>query len=407
MDPRSFASLSSVRAARALLYQRDRETLSEQIEIVKIPAPSGFESRRAEFIGDRLHSLGLRNLRIDEVGNVLGLLPGSGTVSDVESEAPVLVSAHLDTVFPEDVTIRVDQSKGRIRAPGITDNARGLTALLAIADVLVRSGIQTLRPIEFIATVGEEGLGDLRGVKHLFREESPYRSAAAFVSIDGAGLTRIVHRAIGSKRLRVEIRGPGGHSWGDRGIPNPIHAVGLAIGNLVRMTPESGGDYAVNIGRVGGGTSINAIAANGWLEIDLRAEVPDTLKWLSTEAHRVIRSAVASEARLAGSVPADLSIEVVGDRPCGESIDGCRLVHAAEEATRLIGETPELAASSTDANVPIALGIPAIAIGAGGRGGGIHTEDEWFENVDGARGIERALITVLAAAGVHQENQVD
>jgi tripeptide aminopeptidase len=403
MDLESMVSHPVVRAARAAVLRRDRATLDEQIRIAGIPAPTGGERDRAAYIRERFVRLGLEGVTMDEVGNVIGRRPGWGPA---EKGAKVLVTAHLDTVFPPGTEV-VPRTEGqRVFGPGITDNARGLAAMLAIVEALRESEVGTNRPLVFIATVGEEGVGDLRGVKHLFRDGSPYRDAAAFFSIDGAGSTRIVHEAIGSYRLRATIAGLGGHSWGDRGLANPVHALGRAIGELSALAEGEQVHCAVNVGRAGGGTSVNSIPAEAWLELDLRSDDAAMLERLEGEARAALERGVRTETdSCARGGPLVLTVDRIGNRPCGGIPRDSEIVEAAVAATRLVGRVPDLAASSTDANVPISLGIPAIAMGAGGRAGGIHTTEEWFENHGGAQGVERVLLAILGIAGVGDLDQ--
>jgi tripeptide aminopeptidase len=394
-----------VRAARSLIQERDDETLREQLHLVSIAAPTGDEAERGAYVERRFAELGLERLHVDEVGNVIGTLPQP----DANGSAhPVILAAHLDTVFPAGTALAPRTEGSRIIAPGITDNARGLAGMLALAAVLREAGIATHRPVIMVATVGEEGLGDLRGVKHLFREGSPMREAAAFVSLDGAGISRIVNRAIGATRLRATISGIGGHSWGDRGRPNPAHALGLAIAGLRALQPPHRDAGSLSVGRLGGGTSVNAIPSEAWLELDLRSENGATLAELESSARAAFEEATRRENGAgAAAAPLSLEIETIGARPGGITPPESDLVRVAVEATRMLGGAPQLTASSTDANVPIALGIPAVAIGAGGQAGGVHTEGEWYENGGGVQGIERALLTLVAAAGLHGRDQAD
>jgi acetylornithine deacetylase/succinyl-diaminopimelate desuccinylase-like protein len=405
MNLQAIADSQAVREARSLIRRRERETLEEQIGIAEIPAPTGLESARAAYVAERFAEIGLVDRSVDNVGNVFGWLPSSGD-SAASRGQPVLLTTHLDTIFPQGTAITARKEGTRVFAPGITDNSRGIAATLAIAETLQTIGIRTDHPIVFVATVGEEGLGDLRGVKHLFRTGSPHRSAAAFLAIDGAGVSRIIHRAVGASRLRVTITGPGGHSWGDRGSPNPAHALADTISRLSGLTPPNDAAFAVNVGRLGGGTSINAIPAEAWCELDLRNESAESLEWMEAEAKSMIDAAVSAASGGTGDQPPlECRVDRIGSRPCGVTPAESALVQAAIGATRFVGKVPALATSSTDANVPMSLGIPAIALGAGGRGGGIHTLDEWFDNVDGARGIERALLTLLAISGIQFSDQ--
>jgi acetylornithine deacetylase/succinyl-diaminopimelate desuccinylase-like protein len=256
--------------------------------------------------------------------------------------------------------------------------------------------------VVFAATVGEEGPGDLRGVKHLFREGGELGGADAFVALDGSGLRRIVHRAIGSRRLRVEVAGPGGHSWADRGAANPILALGATVAQIAALPLPEPARTALTVARIGGGTSINALPDGAWMELDLRSEAPGVLARLEESVRALLAAAVDEEnaRRRQGTEPLAPRVTVIGDRPSGETPARAPLVQAAHAITFALGQKPELVGSSTDANVPMALGIPSIAIGVGGDSGGIHTTDEWYSNENGALGVERALLILLAAAGL-------
>jgi acetylornithine deacetylase/succinyl-diaminopimelate desuccinylase-like protein len=271
-----------------------------------------------------------------------------------------------------------------------------------VARVLARAGVRPRRPVVFVGTVGEEGAGDLRGVKRLFGEGGEMRGAHAFIALDGSGLRRIVHRAIGSRRLRVEVRGPGGHSWADRGAPNPIAALGAAVAQIGALALPEPTRTALTVARIGGGTSINAIPDGAWMELDMRSEAPGVLPRLEESVRAVLARVADHEnaARRQGTGALGHAVTVIGDRPSGITQPREALVRAAGDITYGLGQKPELVGSSTDANVPMALGIPSIAIGVGGDSGGIHTTDEWYSNENGALGVERALLIILAAAGL-------
>ncbi|HEX7240158.1 MAG TPA: M20/M25/M40 family metallo-hydrolase, partial [Longimicrobiaceae bacterium] len=284
MELNALLSHRAVGHARARIHETDADTLREQVELVRVPAPSFAEEERGARVRARFAELGLAEVRVDDVGNVLAALPGA---ADPEA-APVVLSAHLDTVFPAGTDLTPRHEGDRVYAPGITDNTRGLAALLAVARVLAEAGIRTVRPLLLAATVGEEGIGDLRGVKHLFREGSPLRGAAGFLSLDGSGTGRIVHRAIGSRRLRATVRGPGGHSWADRGAPNPVQALSAAVVAIGAVQPPPGARSAVTVARIGGGTSVNSIPAEAWAEIDLRSDTPLPLVRLEGEVRAAV-----------------------------------------------------------------------------------------------------------------------
>ena len=382
---------STLEPARARLLARDAAILAAQVTVTEIPAPTGAEERRGRWIARRFSSLGLRDVHADAAGNVIGW---RGDESDA---APVVVCAHLDTVFPVDTALRVHHDGRRLVGPGIGDNGRGLAAMLALAEEIDGARIRTTRPIQFVATTGEEGAGDLRGVKHLF---SGGRAAAAVIALDGAGDERVVNRALGSRRYRITFRGTGGHSWAAYGVPNAVHAAGAATARIAALSMPRCPRTTLSVCRIGGGLSVNSIPQDAWIEVDLRSASQAVITRVDMEIRALVRAAAAEEndRRAHGTSPLTAAIEIIGDRPCGEIPADHPLVAMAMEATRCIGREPELTIASTDANVPISRGIPAIAIGAGGRGGEAHTPTEWFDNGDGPLGISRALTIVVGAA---------
>jgi acetylornithine deacetylase/succinyl-diaminopimelate desuccinylase-like protein len=380
---------------RELVHRTDDSTLRQQLELVRIPAPPFAEAERGARVLELLREAGYADAGVDEVGNVIATHPGAG------DGAPVVVAAHLDTVFPAGTDVEPRRDGPRIYAPGITDNSRGLAGMLAVARVVRAARVATRRPVVFVASVGEEGAGDLRGVKHLFRDGGPLRSASAFIALDGSGMRRIVQRAIGSRRLRATVSGPGGHSWADRGAANPIVALGAATAEVSTLALPHPERSSLIVARIGGGTSVNAIPDAAWMELDMRSEVEGVLPELEASVNGVMERVVAEEsgARRTGTEPLAFRVEVIGDRPSGETPPRSELVRTATRITAELGGRAELVSSSTDANVPMALGIPSIAIGVGGDSGGIHTADEWFSNEGGALGVERALLIILAMAG--------
>jgi tripeptide aminopeptidase len=378
---------------RERLVAYDQDVLRTQIALSEIPAPTGAERARGEEVARIMRGFGLA-VRIDEVGNVIGRRVGTN------GGAPVVVCAHLDTVFPAGTDVSVRRSGDRLIGPGIGDNARGLAAMLALAMVLDGDKLRVERHVDFVATVGEEALGDLRGAKHFFANGG--RNAAAAIMLDGPGDERVVHRAVGSRRYRVHFTGPGGHSWSAYGLPNPLHAAGTAAAMLSALPVPTDPRTTLTVARIEGGLSINAIPALATMEIDLRSVAQHALERFDREVRTIIDAATAQEngRRAHGTAPLTVRVDSLGDRPGGETPAEHPLVNAAIDATRLVGRDPELGAASTDANAPIALGIPAVALGAGGRGGDAHTAQEWFENSAGSVGIARALVVVCCAAGL-------
>jgi tripeptide aminopeptidase len=376
-------------AGRVLRAAADRAAaaIDDMLELVAIPAPSFEEQARADWLVQRWRRAGFDAVQRDAVGNVI-VRYGSGA-------SPLVIAAHLDTVFPRDTPLAVRRHDGAIHAPGIADNARGVAVMLAVAEALAEAGVATQHPILFVGTVGEEGAGDLRGVKHLFRGDGGLRDAHAFIALDGSGIRRIVHRAVGARRLRVTVRGPGGHSWADRGAPNALHTAATAIAGIARAQLPREPPASLTVTRIGGGISINAIPAETWFEIDVRSEAPAVLGRLEQTVHAALDSALAESA---GALTC--SVAVIGDRPAGATPADHPLVEAAIAATRHVGHDVELAASSTDANVPMACGVPAVAIGGGGESGGTHTRDEWYRDAGGEAGVARAAAMVLLAAGL-------
>jgi tripeptide aminopeptidase len=374
-------------------------TLAQQRSICEVPAPPFKEAARAAEFRRRLDALGLR-ARVDAVGNVIAERPGNGS----SGQPTIVLAGHLDTVFPEGTDVRVKDEGGRLKAPGIGDNCRGLAVVLAVARAYQRANPRHSARIIFVGNVGEEGPGNLRGVRHLFEKELR-GEIDYFVAVDGAGLN-FVSRAVGSNRYRVSYKGPGGHSYGAFGIPNPIHALGRAIAKISEMQVPSTPKTTFNVGVIDGGTSVNSIAYEASMEVDMRSESADALRALDLTVRRALVDALDAEnARWEGSRAArsriSLVIDTIGIRPTGAQSDSARIVQIAFQTARSLGFSPAATASSTDANMPISLGVPAISIDGGGRDEGAHSLNEWYEDgPTGWLGPQWAALIVATLAGL-------
>jgi tripeptide aminopeptidase len=369
---------------------------NEQIRICQIPAPPFQEQERALYFQRRFNELGLTDVHIDQEGNCLGLRKGS-------RDTPLLViSAHLDTVFPEGTEVTVSRVGQKLMAPGIADDCCGLVALTTIAGALQSRNVQTEGSILFVATVGEEGEGNLRGVRHLMSTPRWGKRIDAFISFDGAEVDRITNQALGSRRYRVTFRGEGGHSWGDFGVPNPVHAAGRAITKLASYPLPQQPRTTFNVGRIEGGSSVNSIPQDASIEVDLRSESAPELLKLDAFFRRAVREATEDEngVRRAGDKPLELTVLLIGERPSGETSADSTLVQSALEATKAVGVHARLNQASTDSNFPISLGIPAITVGGGGTSGNSHTLEEWYDPRGREVGLKRAALLTLAMVGV-------
>jgi tripeptide aminopeptidase len=384
--------------ASALLFieQQRAAAQRELIMLTEIPAPPFGEERRAAAYAGLLRDAGADSVWIDEVGNVIALRRGTA------GARTVAMAGHLDTVFPEgtDVTVRVRGDT--LFAPGIGDDTRGLVVVLHVLRALAGNDVRTAADLLFIGTVGEEGLGDLRGVKHLFREAGP--RIDAFIAVDGGGDAGITNEALGSLRYRVTFTGPGGHSWGAFGTGNPIHALGRALmlfDTAAARFTAAGTRTSYNVGRIGGGTSVNSVPFEAWAEVDMRSQSQARLLGIDTIFHAAMRQALAEQNRLvARGAALELAVERVGDRPSGATPVGTPLLDRAMAVIRWSGAEPRLGSSSTDANTPISLGVPAITIGRGGVGGETHAPGEWWIPRDAERAVQRALLILVAEAGL-------
>ena len=395
---RRIADDPKFKAAMAALDKDHDRLVAEIIQLTEIPAPPFKEDARGAAYLEMLRAAGLSNVERDAEGNVMGLRRGTG-------DGPLIaIAAHLDTVFPEGTDVKVKRDGTRLAAPGIGDDTRSLAVLLAMIRAMDAAGIQTKNDILFIGDVGEEGLGDLRGMKYLF-QKGPYRDRIkTFISMDGAGGgDDITHGAVGSKRYRATFKGPGGHSYGAFGLVNPAFAMGNAIQKFARIQVPASPKTTFNVGVMGGGTSVNSIPFESWMEVDMRSESRAELEKVDETFIGILNEAVAEEnkARSTRLGPIQLDLKLVGDRPSGQTPKDSPLVLTAAAAIRAAGMTPTYSFSSTDSNIPISLGIPAITIDSGGRGGRAHALDEWIdvEKTTSLRGIQSALLLLLTMAG--------
>jgi tripeptide aminopeptidase len=393
-EPRAMATLAAsplVRAALDAVHADESQTIDDQIRFCEIPAPPFKETTRAQAIRMVFEQIGLLNVRVDKAGNVLGERPG------ISARPHVMVAAHLDTVFPEGTDVRVKRAGPVLTGPGIGDNCRGLAVLLAIVRALQRANLRTDGPITFVADVGEEGLGDLRGMKMLFAETMKGQ-IDRFLSIDGAG-SYLANVAVGSRRYRITFKGPGGHSFAAFGTANPIQAMGRAIARISQLQVPTQPKTTFNVGRVGGGTSINAIPSECWMEIDLRSSDPRALAALEISLLDAVDASVREENQRWGARRSITVVKaLVGSRPSGQTLTTAPIVRTALAAAGALGIAISPIESSTDANVPIHLGIPAITIGSGGRGADAHTVGETFDTTDAWRGTQYAVLLTIALA---------
>ena len=394
-----------VQRALVFLKEDDDRTLQETLEMCQIPAPSYQEEKKAEYVRKKMLEAGLEDVHIDEVGNVLGTRKGI-------SDGPrILLAGHTDTVFPTDTDLPLKQEGKRYSCPGIGDDTRAVAELLSIARALAASGIRGEGDIVFCANVCEEGLGDLRGSKYLFsRENSQTKLYDGFVSIDDKHTAGIIYQAVGSERYQVNFHGTGGHSYTGFGIPNPIHAMGRAIAKISDFQVPSDPKTTFSVGVVNGGTSVNVISAEASMLVDMRSVNPEALKVLSQKFHQAVNEAVEEEnARWTVGNDEDavtMTMEQKGKRPAGTQVQDCQIVQAAHAANQAVGmETFYIGAASTDANIPISLGIPAITVGWGGKGGGEHTIHEWYEQAESYKGPQRDLLLLLALSGFEGERK--
>lgn len=395
-EVRGLMANPAIASALDLAEAHDDWALERLIELTEIPAPPFMEEERGVRFGELLEELGADSVWTDAEGNVIGLRRGrTGTRT-------IGFGGHLDTVFPEGTDVSVRQVGDTLFAPGVGDDTRGLVVVLSVLRALEEAGVETDDDVLFVGVVGEEGLGDLRGMKHLYREGG--LQPDVWIDVDGGGLSRIVSMGLGSVRYRVTFEGPGGHSWGAFGTANPAHAMSRAVRyfqDVADTLTRSGPRTSYNVGRVGGGTSVNSVPFETWMEVDMRSESPESLARIEQAFLAAMDRGAAEENELRREGDPIRAIkDKIGDRPSGELDPATPVIQRALAATGEFGVQGQLARSSTDSNVPIALGVPAVTIGRGGQGSNGHAPDEFWVNVDAYLAVQRALVLVVAEAGL-------
>jgi tripeptide aminopeptidase len=404
------AALPETRTAFAWLRAQEPQFADWQLEMARIPAPPFGEVARGAWLQERFTALGLKDVHVDEVGNVFGI---SHAAAKRDPAKYVALSAHIDTVFPAGTPLNIRQQGSRLYGPGVSDNGAGTAALLAVAAALRVAKFALSTPIVFIGNVGEEGEGDLRGMRHLFAHPQWQDAILYSLVLDGAGCDTIVAEALGSRRFEVIVRGPGGHSWSDFGMPNPILALARAIQTFSQTSLPTSPKTTFNVGVIRGGTSVNSIPESASMRVDTRSTSMAEMERLEASLRIALDRAVEAESkdserrtaslRRAGSgSSAGLSSEVVpiGNRPAGELDADARILKVIRAVDAQLGNAAQIQRASTDANIPLSLGREAIAIGGGGVGGGAHTLQEWFDCSGRDLGLKRILLTLLALAGV-------
>jgi tripeptide aminopeptidase len=404
------AALPETRAAFAWLRTQEAQFASWQLEMARIPAPPFGEAARGEWLQERFRALGLEDVHADDVGNVFGTRHATAKPDPAQY---VALSAHIDTVFPAGTPLNIRQQGSRLYGPGVSDNGAGTAALLAVAAALRTSKFSLSTPILFIGNVGEEGEGDLRGMRHMFSNARWQKSIHYSLVLDGAGCDTIVAEALGSRRFEIIVRGPGGHSWSDFGMPNPILVLARTIHAFSQTSLPSSPKTTFNVGVIRGGTSVNSIPESASMRVDIRSTSMAEMERLEASLRMALDRAIETESRdserrtasqrrsFSGSL-SGLSCEVVpiGNRPAGELDANARILKVIRAVDAHLGNAAQIQRASTDANIPLSLGREAIAIGGGGVGGGAHTLQEWFDCSGRDLGLKRILLTLLALAGV-------
>jgi len=395
---KKITSSAKVKKAMQLIVDMEPETMKNHVLLTEIPAPPFMEKVRGEKFAEMMKAAGVDSIWTDTAGNVIALKKGK------TRKKRVVLEGHLDTVFPEGTDVTVKYKGDTLVAPGISDDTRALALLLTLVKAIKQTGIQTDADVLFIGTTGEEGQGDLRGVKNLFSAAGPGK-IDTYIAIEGGPVGRIVHRGLGSHRYRITFKGPGGHSSGAFGIGNPHNALGRAIHYWAveadKFTQQQGMRVTYNVGVIGGGTSVNSIPFESWMEVDMRSESPERLAGIDALLQAAVKKALAEE-NVMKKMGKDLTVEVklIGERPSGSNDPNLPVIQRAMASAVYFGAEPNLGVGSTNSNIPISKGVPAVTIPRGGKDGGAHSLDEWFLNDKGYLSIQQALVILLSEAGL-------
>ncbi|HYH00548.1 MAG TPA: M20/M25/M40 family metallo-hydrolase [Terriglobales bacterium] len=397
----NLAAMPSLHTAFDWFRSNARQLSEWQLELTSIPAPPFSEAKRAEWLKGKFQQLGLKDVHIDQEGNVLGLWSGENPAAK-----HVLLSAHLDTVFPPGTHLPVRREGEKLIGPGISDNGAGLTAILAIAAALRNAQIETEAPILFVANVGEEGEGDLRGIRYLFNDSKWSESIGYAVILDGGGSDSIVAEGLGSRRFLVSVNGPGGHSWSDFGTPNPIMVLARAIDTFSRTPVPANPKATFNIGTISGGTSVNSIPESASIKVDIRSSSPAELERIERSLTAALEQAILPfrpDGKGADKKPViTYDMNLIGNRPAAKLDPDAHILEVVRAVDSHLRIPTRIQRASTDANIPLSMGREAVTLGGGGTGGGAHTLHEWYDPTDRDLGLRRILLSVLALAGVAQ-----
>jgi tripeptide aminopeptidase len=394
----ALAEMPALHQAFGWFDSHARELADFQMETTRIPAPPFGEKKRAEWVKSRFEQIGLEQVHIDSEGNVLGTLPGSDPKAKY-----VLLSAHLDTIFPAGTELEVRRQGTKLYGPGISDNSAGITALVAIASAIKAGNLRPAAPILFVANVGEEGEGDLRGMRHIFSRPELKDVIAYTVVLDGGGSDSVVADGLGSKRYLVTINGPGGHSWSDFGTPNPIVLLAGAIERFSRTAVPANPRTTFNVGWISGGTSVNAIPETASAKVDIRSSSPAEIERVERALRNALNESMAESNSQSGADAAlGYSLKLIGDRPAAELTPNAHILQALRAVDAQLHIQTRIQRASTDANIPLSQGREAVTLGAGGTGGRAHTLHEWYDPTDRALGLRRILLLTLSLAGVSQ-----